>query len=51
MKNTDPIAGSNSVKATIKLETWNETPTIDEICAPLEEQGYVILSAWIQEEN
>ena len=42
---------SNEIKATIKVSIWNEDGlTIDEICAPLEQQGWDIVSAWITEE-
>ena len=42
---------SNEIKATINLYVLDEDGlTIDEICAPLEEQGYLVTSAWIQEE-
>ena len=48
---------SKDIQATIKVSISEDfgcdtNLTIDEICAPLEEQGWVIDQAWIrQEEN
>ena len=46
---------SKDIEATIKVSIAgylnNHDLTIDEICAPLEEQGWVIDQAWINQEG
>ena len=46
---------SKDIKATIKVSIagylHKHDLTISEICAPLEEQGWMIDSAWIREEG
>ena len=41
---------TKSTKATIKVEIWNEELDIDEICQPLEDQGWMIRCAFIEDE-
>ena len=42
---------TKSTKATIRVEIWNEELNIDEICDPLEERGWIIRSAFIEDED
>ena len=42
---------TKSIKATIRVEVWGEDLDIDEICDPLEERGWMIRSAFIEDEN
>ena len=42
---------TNEINATINVKILDEDLTIDDICSPLEEQGWMIQSAWIKEEE
>ena len=42
---------TKEINATINVKIFDEELTIDEICSPLEEQGWCIQSAWIVEEE
>ncbi len=45
------ILMTKEINATINVQILNEDLTIDDICSPLEEQGWMIQSAWIIEEE
>ena len=42
---------TKSTKATIKVECWNEELDIDAICEPLEDRGWIINCAYIEDED
>ena len=41
----------NEITATIQVTIMNEDLTLDDICQPLEDQGWVIDSAYIHREE
>ena len=42
---------TKEINATINVTIWDEDLTIDDICSPLEAEGWVIQSAFIREEE